>query len=275
MSTPPAKASKRLSVLDMRGHKNGTPLVVLTAYTAPMARLLDPHVDILLVGDSLGMVVYGMDNTLPVTLDMMIAHGRAVTQASKHAMVVVDMPFGSYQAAPGQAFIAASRVLVETGAQAIKLEGGKEMADTIRFLVDRGIPVMAHVGLMPQRVNAMGGYRYQGRNEGEATQILHDAIAVERAGAFSVVIEGVKEDVARDITGKLQIPTIGIGASPACDGQVLVIDDMLGLSAHTPSFVKPYADLTGVIEKAVKAYSDEVRARSFPSISYCFPLKKK
>jgi 3-methyl-2-oxobutanoate hydroxymethyltransferase len=265
---------KRISVLDVRARKGGTPLVVLTAYTAPVARLLDPLVDILLVGDSLGMVVYGMENTLPVTLDLMIWHGRAVAQSSSKALVVIDMPFGSYQASPEQAFLSASRMMQETGAQAVKLEGGGEMAETIYFLVERGIPVMGHVGLMPQRVNALGGYKYQGRNDDDAEHILQDALAVQEAGAFSLVIEGVKETVARDISEKIIIPTIGIGASPACDGQVLVIDDMLGMGEYVPSFVKHYADLPAVITKAVKTYADEVRTRKFPSAEYCFPRKK-
>lgn len=265
---------KRVSVGDVRARKNGEPLVVLTAYTAPMARLLDSLVDILLVGDSLGMVVYGFENTLPVTLDLMINHGRAVAQSTKKALVVVDMPFGSYQASPEQAFLSAARVMQGTGAQCVKLEGGAEMAETIRYLVERGIPVMGHVGLMPQRVHALGGYKFQGRNDDDAAHILGDAHAVEQAGAFSMVIEGVKETVARDITSKVGIPTIGIGASSACDGQVLVIDDMLGFGEYVPSFVKRYADLPAVIEKAVKAYAGEVRARTFPSPEYCFPKKK-
>jgi 3-methyl-2-oxobutanoate hydroxymethyltransferase len=265
---------KRISVLDIRARKGSEKLVVLTAYTAPMARLLDPLVDILLVGDSLGMVVYGMENTLPVTLDMMINHGRAVSGASKKSLVVIDMPFGSYQASPEQAFLSASRVMQETGAQAVKLEGGGEMAETIYFLVERGIPVMGHVGLMPQRVNALGGYKFQGRNDDDAEHIMQDALAVQEAGAFSLVIEGVKEAVACEISEKLEIPTIGIGASPACDGQVLVIDDMLGFGEYVPSFVKRYADLPAVIQKAVKAYGDEVRSGKFPSAEFCFPKKK-
>jgi 3-methyl-2-oxobutanoate hydroxymethyltransferase len=265
---------KRNSVLDIRARKGGEKLVVLTAYTSPMARVLDPLVDILLVGDSLGMVVYGMENTLPVSLDMMINHGRAVAGATKKALVVVDMPFGSYQASEEQAFMACSRVMQETGAQAVKLEGGGEMAETIYFLTQRGIPVMGHVGLMPQRVNALGGYKFQGRDDEAAEDILQDALAVQEAGAFSLVIEGVKETVARDISGKLEIPTIGIGASPACDGQVLVIDDMLGFGEYVPSFVKRYADLPALIEKAVKQYADEVKSGKFPSAEYCFPKKK-
>jgi 3-methyl-2-oxobutanoate hydroxymethyltransferase len=267
--------TKRISVPDILSRKGGTPVVVLTCYTAPMARLLDDYVDMLLVGDSLGMVVYGMDSTLGVSLDTMIAHGRAVASHSAKALVVVDMPFGSYQASTEQAFSACARVMAETGAQAIKLEGGQEMAETIRFLTQRGIPVVGHVGLMPQRVHAMGGYKYQGRNESGAMSILKDALAVQEAGAFCLVIEGVKESVAKQITEQLRIPTIGIGASPACDGQVLVIDDMLGISGgYVPSFVKQYAHLSEAIEKAVKTYAEDVKNRKFPSMDYCFTGKK-
>lgn len=265
---------KRNSVTAIRARKGKEPIVALTAYTAPMARLLNPHVDILLVGDSVGMVVYGMESTLPVTLDIMIAHGKAVVRASAKPLVVIDMPFGSYQASPEQAFTASARVLAETGAGAVKIEGGREMADTVRFLVERGIAVMGHVGLMPQHVNALGGYRYRGRDDQEAKRILEDAKAVEAAGAFAVVIEGVREDVARDITGKLKAPTIGIGASPACDGQVLVTEDLLGLSGYAPSFVKQYADLGAVIEKAIKTYAKEVKSRTFPDARHYFSLKK-
>ena len=267
--------TKRFNIIDISARKNGVPLVVLTAYTAPMATILDNHADILLVGDSLGMVVYGMENTLPVTLDIMIAHGKAVASHAKKAFVVVDMPFGSYQASPQVAFEASARVMAETGAQAVKLEGGKEMAETIRFLTERGVPVMGHVGLMPQRVHAMGGYRYQGKSEEEAALILDDARAVEQAGAFSIVIEGVREAVARHVTAQLHVPTIGIGASPACDGQVLVIDDMLGLgTGYVPGFVKRYAQLAEAVEQAVKTYAEEVRNRTFPSQEYCYPAKK-
>ena len=266
---------KRLTTLDIASRKGGVPLVTLTCYTMPMARILDSHVDILLVGDSLGMVIYGFDSTLPVTLDMMIAHGGAVMRGSKRALVVVDMPFGSYQASKEQAFTACARVLAETGAQAVKLEGGAEMADTIHFLVERGIPVMGHVGLMPQRVNALGGYRYQGRSDSEAAVILNDAKAIEQAGVFAMVVEGVKEEAARHLTGQLRVPTIGIGASPACDGQVLVIDDMLGFnSGYVPGFVKTYAHLAEAVEQAAKTYAEEVRNRTFPSAEYCYPLKK-
>jgi len=265
---------KRISILDIAARKGGTPLVVLTSYTASMARLLDHHVDILLVGDSLGNVIYGMDSTLPVTLDMMIAHGRAVAAASSKALVVVDMPFGSYQQSPAQAFASAARIIAETGAQAVKLEGGREMAETIRFLIDRGIPVMGHVGLMPQHFNALGGHRYQGRTESEAAAILANAQAVAEAGAFAIVIEGVKEDVARSVSAQVSVPTIGIGASSACDGQVLVIDDMLGMTERAPGFVKHYAHISESIQQAVKTYAEEVKNRTFPSAEYCFPYKK-
>jgi 3-methyl-2-oxobutanoate hydroxymethyltransferase len=267
---------KRLTTLDIIARKGLEPLVVLTAYTTPQARLLDEHVDILLVGDSLGMVLYGMESTLPVTVDMMIAHGSAVVRGSKHALVVVDLPFGSYQASPAQAFATSASVLTNTGCNAVKLEGGVEMAETVRFLTSRGIPVMGHVGLKPQSVNAMGGYRTQGKNEMEAASIFADAKAIEQAGAFAIVIEGVVEEVAKNLTHNLSIPTIGIGASPVCDGQVLVTEDMLGLSGgYVPRFVKPYASLASVVEEAVKKYAQEVRSRKFPSAEYCYPYKKE
>lgn len=251
--------------------KGKEPLVVLTAYTAPQARILDQHVDILLVGDSLGMVLYGMDSTLGVTTDLMIAHGAAVVRSSQKAMVVVDLPFGSYQASKEQAFLTASQILAQTGCNAVKLEGGQEMAETVEFLTKRGVPVMGHVGLKPQSVNAMGGYRTQGKNEAEVANILSDAKAIEQAGAFSIVIEGVVEEAARNITASLAIPTIGIGASPACDGQVLVTEDMLGLSGnYIPRFVKRYANLAQSTEEAVKEYAREVRARKFPDKDYCY-----
>ena len=268
---------KPFTIRDIAAAKNATPLVVLTAYTTPMARLFDPHVDILLVGDSLGMVLYGFESTLPVTLEMMLLHGAAVKRGAAHAMVVVDMPFGSYQRSPEAAFDAGARVMKETGCDAIKLEGGAEMATTIRFLVERGIPVMAHVGLKPQHVHAMGGYRYQGRSEAEATQIMQDALAVEKAGAFSVVLEGVKETVAASITKQVLIPTIGIGASKNCDGQVLVAEDMLGLSAseYVPSFVKHYASLAPAISKAVAQYAKDVKARKFPGPEHVYGNNRK
>ncbi len=262
---------RRVTVPQLRARKGETPIVVLTAYTTPIARLLDPHVDILMVGDSLGMVVYGMDSTLGVTLDMMINHGRAVMRGSQRACVVIDLPFGSYQESPEVAFRNAARVLAETGAQAVKLEGGAEMASTVSFLTQRGVPVMGHVGLTPQSINTLGGFRTQGRDEETARRVLADAEAVARAGAFSVVVEGTVEILAREITARIAIPTIGIGASPSCDGQVLVIDDVLGLFADfTPKFVKRYAELGPQITEAVACYAAEVRSRKFPGPEHCF-----
>lgn len=263
---------KRFTIIDIASRKNTEPLVVLTAYSAAQAKLLDEHVDILLVGDSLGMVIYGMDSTLAVTVDMMIAHGSAVVRSSSRALVVVDLPFGSYQESPQQAFATAANIISRTGCAAVKLEGGVEMADTIAFLSARGIPVMGHVGLKPQSVNAMGGYRTQGKNETDAAAILSDAKAIEKAGVFAIVIEGVVEEVARKISANVAVPTIGIGASAACDGQVLVVDDMLGMSSgYIPRFVKRYADINAVAVEAVKQYAQEVRARKFPSAEYCYP----
>jgi 3-methyl-2-oxobutanoate hydroxymethyltransferase len=253
--------------------KGGPPIVGLTAYTAPIARLLDPHVDFLLVGDSLGMVVYGFETTLPVTLDMMLAHGAAVMRASARALVVVDLPFGSYQASPQQAFRAAARLMAETGCAAVKLEGGSEMAETVRFLTRRGVPVMGHVGLMPQSVNAAGGFKVQGRGEVQAERVAADAAAIAEAGAFALVIEGTVEPVARAITESVPIPTIGIGASPACDGQILVIDDLLGIfTEFTPRFVKRYAGLAALISTAAESYAADVRARRFPEEKHCFGM---
>jgi 3-methyl-2-oxobutanoate hydroxymethyltransferase len=268
MSTP--VSIRRKTIPEIKSLKSKQPVVVLTAYTAPVARLLDEHVDILLVGDSLAMVLYGMESTLPVSLDIMIAHGAAVVRSSRAACVVVDMPFGSYQGSKETAFNACVRVIKETGCQAVKIEGGAEMAETIAFIAERGIPVMGHVALMPQHFNSMGGYRYQGRTPAERKKIMQDALAVEAAGAFAVVLEGTEEKLAREITQKLSIPTIGIGASPECDGQVLVTEDMLGLTPVSPKFVKKYADLAPAISKAVKNYAQEVRKRDFPTLSYCF-----
>ncbi len=269
--------TKRLTTRDIRARKGGMPIVALTAYTTPIARLLDPHVDFLLVGDSLGMVLYGLDTTLAVTLDMMILHGQAVMRGSSRAAIIIDMPFGSYQESREQAFRNAARVMAETGAGGVKLEGGREMADTIAFLTERGIPVMAHIGLKPQAVHAAGGYRAHGRQDDEATAIHADARAVTDAGAFAVVIEGTVEPLARAVTEAIAIPTIGIGASPACDGQVLVIDDVLGLFADfTPKFVKRYADLAPQVAEAARAYAADVRARTFPAPEHCFgPAKPK
>ncbi|MFH1806249.1 MAG: 3-methyl-2-oxobutanoate hydroxymethyltransferase [Pseudomonadota bacterium] len=265
----------RITVPALRARKGGDPIVCLTAYTAPMAQRLDPHCDLLLVGDSLGMVVYGMDSTLAVTVDMMINHGLAVMRGSKNACVVIDLPFGSYQESREQAFRTAARIMAETGCAAVKLEGGAEMADTIAFLQGRGIPVMAHIGLMPQQVNTMGGFKSQGRDDAAAARLLDDARAIARAGAFAVVIEGTVEAVARQITAEIDIPTIGIGASVACDGQVLVTEDILGLfSDFTPKFVKRYANLGDQISDAAATYAAEVRARQFPGEEHCFGIPK-
>ncbi len=269
-NTPPSPTRKKLGVPDIRARKGGEKLVLLTAYTAPMAELLDPHCDMLMVGDSLGMVVYGMDSTLPVTLDMMIAHGKAVVSRAKQCSVVVDMPFGSYQASPAQAFESAARVMKETGCAAVKMEGGSELAPTIAHLTTHGIPVMAHVGLMPQHVNSYGGFKAQGKDLEAHKAILKSAKDVANAGAFAVVVEGVMESLAAEITRSVDIPTIGIGASPACDGQVLVVDDMLGMFEHTARFVKKFADLRGNISNAVAQYAKEVRSGAFPSDAQCY-----
>ena len=273
MSVPPS--SKRQTPRELAARKGDVPLVCLTAYTTPMARLLDPLADLLLVGDSLSMVVYGFDTTLPVTLKMMIAHGGAVMRGSRHACVVVDLPWGSYQESPAQAFRNAARVLAESGAAAVKLEGGEAMAESIRFLVERGIPVLGHIGLQPQSVNATG-FRARGRTADEAEQILADARAVAAAGAFAVVVEGTAEPVARAVTAAIDVPTIGIGASAACDGQILVSEDMLGLfSDFPPRFVKRYAELAPAITAAAAAYAEDVRARRFPGPEHVYGAAPK
>jgi 3-methyl-2-oxobutanoate hydroxymethyltransferase len=265
--------TRRRTVRDLA--KGGTPSVWLTAYTTSMARALDPIVDVMLVGDSLGMVLYGYPSTLPVSLDMMIQHGAAVMRGSERALVVVDLPFGSYQESPEQAFRNAARVMAETGCGAVKLEGGAEMAPTIQFLTQRGVPVCGHIGLMPQSVNTVGGFRAQGKAEAEAAKVVADAHAVADAGVFALVIEGTVEPVARAITAEVAVPTIGIGASVACDGQVLVVDDVLGLfSDFTPRFVKRYAELGQEISRAAAQYAEEVRARSFPGPEHCFAAPK-
>ncbi|MFZ4540271.1 MAG: 3-methyl-2-oxobutanoate hydroxymethyltransferase [Rickettsiales bacterium] len=269
-STSPITGSSPIRVPDIRAAKGQRKLVLLTAYTAPMAALLDAHCDMLMVGDSLGMVVYGMDSTLPVTLEMMIAHGAAVVRGAKRTSVVVDMPFGSYQASAEQAFINAARVMKETGAACVKMEGGAELAPTIRFLTERGIPVMGHIGLMPQHMHSVGGFKTQGKDAIARKAILADAKAVADAGAFAMVIEGVVESLAAEITEAVAIPTIGIGASPVCDGQVLVVDDMLGMFERSPRFVKKYADLRAVISAAAETYAKEVRGGSFPSEAQCY-----
>ncbi len=270
-----AHKSSRITIPELVSRKGGEPIAVLTAYTAPVARLVDPHVDMILVGDSLGMVIYGMSSTLPVTLDMMIAHGRAVVNSSSHAAVVVDLPFGTYQAAPTQAFASAARVMAETSCDAVKLEGGAEMAETIAFLVSRGIPVMGHVGLIPQSVHVLGGYRARGRDPVEARKILDGAIAIAAAGAFGMVIEGTIDAVSREITAAVPVPTIGIGASAACDGQVLVIDDVLGLSGDfKPKLARRYVDLGSQIAEAARSYAADVKARRFPGPENVYGLSK-
>lgn len=274
MSAP--TRTKRITVPDIALRKGDEPVVVLTAYSAPVAKLIDPHVDVLLVGDSLGMVLYGLDSTLSVTLDMMIAHGAAVVRGSERACVVVDMPFATYQESPEQAYRSCARVLAETGCGAVKLEGGVELAPTVEFLVARGIPVMGHVGLMPQSLNRMGGFRVQGKDETVARRIMDDAVAVSDAGAFSIVVEGTVESLAREITKRVSAVTIGIGASVACDGQVLVTEDMTGFfSDYTPKFVKRYAQLGETLSQAAQSYADDVKSRRFPAPEHCYGVVKQ
>ena len=265
---------RRLTAPDIRARKGGEPIVCLTSYHAHTARILDGHCDLILVGDSLGMVMHGLETTVPVTLEMMILQGLAVMRGSKRALVVVDLPFGSYEASKEQAFAAAARVLKETGCGAIKLEGGKRMAETIAFLVERGVPVMGHVGLTPQAINTLGSFKAQGRDEMDWGPIEAGARAVAEAGAFAVVLEAVAEPLARRITSQVPVPTIGIGASPACDGQILVLEDMLGLSPRVPKFVKRFGDLGPSIERAVKSYAQEVRARTFPGAEHVYPMRQ-
>src|ERR671916_398975 len=268
-ATPSPVPGKRMTVPAIRQRKvdgaTEQPIVMLTAYTMRMAQLLDPHCDMLLVGDSLGQVIYGLPSTIPVSLDMMCAHGAAVVRGSWHAVVAIDMPFGSYEQSPAQAFASAARILKETGAAAVKLEGGEAMAETVAFLTRRGIPVVGHVGLTPQAVNTLGGYRTRGRDQAERDKILADAVAVAEAGCFLVVLEGVVEDIAAMATEAVKCPTIGIGASPQCDGQVLVTEDMMGLFERTPRFVKRYDDLATRIGEAAAQYAAEVRSRAFPT----------
>jgi 3-methyl-2-oxobutanoate hydroxymethyltransferase len=266
---------KRLTAPDISARKGSEPIVCLTSYHAHTARIVDKHCDVILVGDSLGMVMHGFETTVPVTLEMMILQGHAVMRGSKHALVVIDMPFGTYEASKEQAFMNAVRVLKETGCGAIKVEGGTRMAETIAFLVERGIPVMGHVGLTPQSINTIGSFRAQGREEADWARIEQDALAVTEAGAFSMVIEAVAEPLARKLTAAVRIPTIGIGASVACDGQILVMEDMLGLSPRVPKFVKRYGDLGPGIDKAISDYAAEVRARTFPGPEHVYPMKGK
>jgi 3-methyl-2-oxobutanoate hydroxymethyltransferase len=263
---------KRLTAPDIRARKGGEPIVSLTSYHAHTARLLDRHCDLILVGDSLGMVMHGLETTVPVTLDMMILQGLAVMRGSKRALVVVDMPFGSYEASKEQAFMSAARVMKETGCGAIKIEGGAHMAETIRYLTNRGIPVMSHIGMTPQAVNTIGSFKPRGRFRSEWAAFEEDARAVAEAGAFAVVLEALAELLAARITKQISIPTIGIGASAECDGQILVLEDMLGLSPRVPKFVKEYAQIGEAIETAVKAYANEVRGRVFPSDAYTYPM---
>ena len=276
-ANPTPKPMKRLTVPAIQQRKvdgkTAQPLVMLTAYTARQAQLLDAHCDILLVGDSLGQVIYGLPSTLPVTLDMMCNHGAAVVRGSYHSLVVVDLPFGSYEASPQAAYRTAARVMADTGCAAVKLEGGAVMAETIAFLTQRGIPVMAHVGLTPQAVNALGGYAARGRSDAEEEKIISDGKAVAEAGAFAVVIEGVIEPIAIALTQAIDIPTIGIGASAQCDGQVLVTEDMLGMFERVPRFVKRYNDIAEIISSTAETYAAEVRARSFPGADQTYQPK--
>lgn len=276
-ANPTPAPMKRLTIPAIRRRKadgvTAEPIVMLTAYTARQAQLLDEHCDLLLVGDSLGQVIYGLPSSVPVTLDLMAAHGAAVVRGSYHAAVVVDMPFGAYEASPEQAFASASRLLKETGCAAVKLEGGAAMAETVAFLTQRGIPVMGHVGLTPQAVNVLGGYNARGRSEAEAQKIVSDAKTLDDAGAFAVVVEGVVEPIAIAVTEAIKCPTIGIGASARCDGQVLVTEDMLGMFERVPRFVKRYENIADTISAAAARYAAEVRERSFPGIDQTYQPK--
>ncbi len=264
---------RRVTAPDIRARKGGEPIVSLTAYHAHTARLVDAVCDLILVGDSLGMVMHGLETTVPVTLDMMILQGRAVMRGSARALVVVDMPFGSYEESPQAAFRSAARILKETGCGAVKLEGGVGMAATVRFLAERGIPVVGHVGMTPQAINTLGSFKALGRDAADWPAIEADARAIADAGAFCLVIEAVAEPLAAKITRSVAVPTIGIGASPACDGQILVLEDMLGLSPRVPKFVKRFGDLGPAIAAAVELYAREVRSRAFPGPDHTYPVK--
>jgi 3-methyl-2-oxobutanoate hydroxymethyltransferase len=276
-ANPTPAPMKRLTIPAIRKRKQDgvtkDPVVMLTAYTARQAQLLDAHCDLLLVGDSLGQVIYGLPSSVPVTLDMMAAHGAAVVRGSYHAAVVVDMPFGTYEGSPEQAFASAARLLKETGCAGVKLEGGEAMAETVAFLTRRGIPVMGHVGLTPQAVNVLGGYNARGRSEAEAQKIVSDAVALDQAGAFAVVVEGVVEPIAIEVTKAIACPTIGIGASAQCDGQVLVTEDMLGMFDRVPRFVKRYEEIAETISAAAARYAEDVRARTFPGVEQTYQPK--
>jgi 3-methyl-2-oxobutanoate hydroxymethyltransferase len=267
--------TRRLTAPDIRARKGVTPIVSLTAYHAHTAAIVDKYADFMLVGDSLGMVMHGMDSTIGVPLDLMIMHGRAVVRGSKQALVVVDMPFGTYEESPAVAFRNAAKIMKETACGAVKLEGGKRMAETINFLAERGIPVMAHIGLTPQAINTMGGFKTQGRDVAQWPLIKEDARAVTEAGAFAVVLEGIVEPLAAEITREIAIPTIGIGASKECDGQILVLEDMLGLNPRVPKFVKKYGQVGDAIEAAVAAYAQDVKSRAFPTEEHVYTLKKQ
>lgn len=264
------KKSKRLSTTQIMVRKNQEPIVALTAYTAPMARIMDKHADLLLVGDSVGMVLHGMETTLSVSLDMMIMHGQAVMRGSHSSLVVVDMPFGTYEESPQQAYRNAVRILQETGCTAVKLEGGRHMAETVAFLTSRGVPVVGHIGLTPQSVQVDGGFKVRGRDEAMWDGVIADGRAIEDAGAFAIVLEGMVEPLAEKVTFELAIPTIGIGASAKCDGQILVGEDMLGFNEQVPKFVKRYADVGAQIEQAVADYSADVRKRAFPASDHVY-----
>jgi len=267
--------SRRKSVSQIQAQKGGKPLVCLTAYSKPMAQWLDPYVDLLLVGDSLAMVIYGLETTRGVSLDAMINHGAAVMRGSERACIIVDLPHGTYEDSPAQAYASAARVMDEAGVQGVKLEGGTDMEETIRHLVDKGIPVLGHIGLLPQKAENRGGFKIQGKDDEGWKRVMDDATAVAEAGAFAMVIEGTIEALGREITETVAIPTIGIGASPACDGQILVTDDALGLfSDFTPKFVKRYAELGKEVENAVQAYADDVRSGAFPGLEHCFGVPK-
>ncbi|MCC6888914.1 MAG: 3-methyl-2-oxobutanoate hydroxymethyltransferase [Hyphomicrobiales bacterium] len=265
---------KRLTAPDILSRKGGAPIVCLTSYHAHTARLVDKYCDVILVGDSLGMVMHGFETTVPVTLEMMILQGHAVMRGSQRSLVVIDMPFGSYEQSKEQAFASCARVMKETGCGAIKLEGGRHMAETVAFLTARGVPVMGHVGLTPQAINTIGSFRAQGRDIADWPRIEADAKAIADAGAFALVVEAVAEPLGRRITEAVAIPTIGIGASAACDGQILVLEDMLGLSPRVPKFVRRYGELGPGIEAAIQAYADDVRARAFPGPEHVYPMRK-
>jgi len=268
------RPSRKRNIASIRAQKGGDQIICLTAYTALMADILDPHVDVLLVGDSVGTVLHGHDTTIPVTVDDMIFHGRSVARANLKSLLVIDVPFGSFEASPEQAYQTATRILKETGADAVKIEGGVTQAPTIEFLVNRGVPVMAHIGLRPQAVRATGGYRIVGKTNEECLELKEDAQAVSKAGAFSVVLEGVVESLAAEITKEIDIPTIGIGASPACDGQVLVTEDMLGMFDKTAKFVRKFANLRNVISDAASQYASEIRAGTFPTEAETYSADK-